>query len=270
MTIQSHLSANVERFSGFASLYNDVRPQPPQIICDILTQLAQVERPRLVIDLGSGTGLSTRIWAERAEQIVGIEPSGEMRARAEARTTLSENIRYVEGFSHQTGLPDASADIVTCSQSLHWMEPSETFAEAARVLRDGGVFAAYDNDWPPTCSAVAEIAYTNFETRAEAIGTERGFYRGVKEWDKPGHLARMQTSGKFSYTKEIAFHNAERGDAARLIGLAMSQGSIATCLKNGLSEDEIGATEFRRAVERALGDRAVTFWFSYRMRVGIK
>jgi len=150
------------------------------------------------------------------------------------------------------------------------MEPTSTFAEAARVLRAGGVFAAYDNDWPPTCSAAAEIAYTDFETRAEALGTERGFYRGVKEWDKPGHLARMQASGKFSYTKEIVFHNVEPGSAARLIGLAMSQGSIAACLKQGLSEDEIGATEFRRAVKQAMGDRVVPFYFSYRMRVGIK
>lgn len=259
----------MERFSGFASLYNDVRPQPPQVICDILTQLAQVERPRLVVDLGSGTGLSTRIWAERADQIVGIEPSAEMRTQAEARTAAL-NIRYQAGFSHQTGLPDACADMVTCSQSLHWMEPSATFAEAARVLRAGGVFAAYDNDWPPTCSAAAEIAYTEFEMRAEALGAEKGFYGGVKEWDKTGHLARMQASGNFHYTKEIVLHHKEDGDAARLIGLARSQGGIAALFKNGLTEEQAGLPEFTRAVERAMGNRVVPFYFSYRMRVGIK
>ena len=42
----------------------------------------------------------------------------------------------------------ASADIVTCSQSFHWMEPEPTLAEIARILRPGGVFAAYDYDWP--------------------------------------------------------------------------------------------------------------------------
>jgi len=277
----SHFQPNVERFAGFASLYNDVRPQPPQVICDILTQLAQVERPRLVVDLGSGTGLSTRIWAERADQIVGIEPSRDMRAQAEAQTTAKNTstathavrckcIRYVEGFSHDTGLPEVCADIVTCSQSLHWMEPTSTFAEAARVLRAGGVFAAYDNDWPPTCSAVAEIAYNDFITRNEALGEARGFYRGVKKMDKEGHLARMRASGHFSFTNEIVLHSVEPGDAARLVGIALSQGGIAALFKNGMSEEQIGVPEFRRAVERALGDRAVPFWFSYRMRVGIK
>ncbi len=266
-----HLRPNVERFAGFASLYDDVRPQPPKVIIDILAQLALVERPKLVVDLGCGTGLSTRIWAERAEQIVGIEPSADMRRQAESRTT-ARNIRYQEGFSHQTGLPDASADIVTCSQSLHWMEPNATFSEVARILRAGGVFAAYDNDWPPTCNAAAEIAYVDFTTRTETLGAERGAsaYRGVKKMDKEGHLARMQSSGYFRYTNEIVLHSIERGDAARLIGLALSQGGVAALFKNGLSEEQVGLPQFRRAVERAMGDRAVPFYFSYRMRVGTK
>jgi len=45
-----------------------------------------------------------------------------------------------------TDLPDGCADIVTCSQSLHWMVPESTFAEVARILRPGGVFATYDYD----------------------------------------------------------------------------------------------------------------------------
>src|SRR3984893_18785877 len=60
------------------------------------------------------------------------------------------HIAYREGVAHRTGLPDGCADIVTCAQSLHWMEPTSTLAEVARILRPGGLFAAYDYDWPPT------------------------------------------------------------------------------------------------------------------------
>src|SRR5262249_48629656 len=35
------------------------------------------------------------------------------------------------------------------AQSFHWMEPTATLAEIARILRPGGLFAAYDYDWPP-------------------------------------------------------------------------------------------------------------------------
>src|ERR1035437_4594814 len=69
------LRPGVERFLGFAPVYDRFRPQPPEVAVDVLCQIAQVERPGLVVDLGCGTGLSTRIWAGRAERVIGIEPS---------------------------------------------------------------------------------------------------------------------------------------------------------------------------------------------------
>ncbi len=263
--------ANIERFSGFADVYDRYRPQPPRVLIEILTQLAEVERPRLVVDVGSGTGLSTMLWANDAREIIGIEPSADMRAQADARlaATNFKNIRFVPGSSIETKLPAARADIVTCSQSLHWMEPAPTFAESARILRAGGVFAAYDCDWPPTVNEPAERAYIDFIAGAEAIGHARGWYRGVQRSDKEGHLARMQASGKFRHVKEIVVHHAEPGDADRLIGIALSQGSVATLLKRGLSENEIGLPQFRARVERAVGHHALSFYFGYRVRLGI-
>jgi trans-aconitate methyltransferase len=45
----------------FADLYNRYRLAPPRELLDILTLVAEAERPRLVVDLGAGTGLSTRV-----------------------------------------------------------------------------------------------------------------------------------------------------------------------------------------------------------------
>src|SRR3954468_18624988 len=78
-TSPTHVSANVERFMGFADVYDAYRPRPPLAVLDILTQLAQAPQPALVVDLGSGTGLSTAIWAGRAAEVVGVEPSADMR-----------------------------------------------------------------------------------------------------------------------------------------------------------------------------------------------
>lgn len=70
-----------------------------------------------------------------------------------------KNVVFISGFSDQTGLPDDFADIVTCSQSFHWMDPETTLKEVFRILKNGGVFAAYDCDWPPVCSWKAEKEY---------------------------------------------------------------------------------------------------------------
>jgi SAM-dependent methyltransferase len=266
-----HLSGNVERFMGFADVYDAYRPQPPPVLVEILTQLAQVERPRLVVDLGSGTGKSTRLWVERADAVVGIEPSEDMRRQAEAATEpRAGNVRYQAGFSSDTHLPNSCADIVTCSQSLHWMEPEPTFAEAARILRPGGVFAAYDCDWPPTLHPDAEAAYDALMDQVHAIEAEQGILSEVKRWAKHEHLGRIQASGHFRYVKELLLHNREMGDARRLVGLASSQGSVAGLLKRGFSEAEIGLEALRAAAGRALGDRTIPWYFSYRVRVGVK
>jgi ubiquinone/menaquinone biosynthesis C-methylase UbiE len=266
-----NLAANLDRFSGFADRYDAFRPQPPTILLDILTQLARVERPRLVVDLGSGTGLSTVIWASRAEQVIGVEPNADMRHQAIVRTAAqASNVKYIDAISSQTGLPDASADVVTCSQSLHWMDPASTFEEVARILRDGGIFAAYDADWPPTVNWQAERAYDGFIERAEKIGQARGWYQGIVKWKKEEHLARMQASGHFRFTKEIVVHHTESGDAERFVGLALSQGTVAKVLQHNLSENEIGLDVFRRDAALAMGDRPSRWYLSYRVRLGIK
>src|SRR5438034_10635455 len=105
MSDTPYVEANVERFMGFAEHYDAYRPSMPPVIIDMLTQLARMPRPRRVVDLGSGTGLSTRIWTDRADEVIGIEPSDDMRRQAEARSAELANVRYQKGLSTATGLP---------------------------------------------------------------------------------------------------------------------------------------------------------------------
>jgi SAM-dependent methyltransferase len=127
---------------GFAERYEAYRPRPPRALLELLPPLTGRQRLRLVVDLGSGTGLSTRFWADTADEAVGVEPQDAMRSYAE-QVTQAANVRYVAGSSYETGLPDGSADLVTASQSFHWMRPAPTFAEVERVLRPGGVLCVY-------------------------------------------------------------------------------------------------------------------------------
>jgi SAM-dependent methyltransferase len=265
---ENALAANVERFMGFAGQYNSVRPRPPLVLLDILTQLAGRQRPALVADLGSGTGLSTAVWAGRADDVVGVEPSDDMRREAEREAPAG--VRYVAGHSHATGLADSSADIVTASQALHWMEPTSTFAEVARILRPGGVFAAYDVDWPPTVGWRAEAAFGAYWARVQERERTQRTSAGVRSWSKDEHLGRMAASGQFRFTKEIVLHSQEQGDAARFVGIVQSQGGLASLIKAGATPEELGLPAFAEEIRAALGDGPVPFYWSYRVRLGVK
>jgi SAM-dependent methyltransferase len=102
---------------GFAEVYDEHRPSPAAAVIDVLLFLAETERPGLVIDLGAGTGLSTRVWAERADEVVGVDANPRMIERAH-RMTRGPNIRFAEGFAAETGLPARQADIVTCTAAI--------------------------------------------------------------------------------------------------------------------------------------------------------
>jgi len=108
----------------------------------VSTKPNSLSRPRVVVDLGCGTGLSTVGWSQnaRAEQVIGIEPNQDMLCTAReayckpSPSTESDSkqqsqsqpqkpalLSFQSGSSTQTGLKASSIDIVTVSQALHWM-----------------------------------------------------------------------------------------------------------------------------------------------------
>jgi SAM-dependent methyltransferase len=264
---------NLDRFSGFADLYDRYRPTPPPELSPLLGMQAGLngQLPALVVDLGSGTGLSTRYWLGLAKRVIGIEPNDDMRRQAITLSEGQEGIEYLKGLSSATGLPDGCADIVTACQALHWMEPEPTFAEIARILRPGGVFAAVDNDWPPVVGWEAEQASYDYRRVERAVHEQHPGYDGhIRSWAKPGHLDRMEKSGRFGFVREMMLHKIEPGNAERMIGLELSQGSTQSLLRNGLTEEQIGFTPFRRKWEALLGSEMRPFYFTYRIRLGVK
>ena len=259
------LEPNAQRFSGFAGLYDRVRPSPPAAAAELLRAYAGSPRPA-VVDLGSGTGLSSRWCAGWARRVIGVEPSEDM--REQAATIGLANVEALPGWSHATGLPAGCADVVVAVQALHWMDPEPTLAEVARILRPGGVFAALDCDWPPAVgNARAETAWDR--CMAAAVALEDRVPSGARAWSKDGHLARMRASGHFAFCRELAFHTTEPGDAARFVDLLRSQGGIQSLRKHGVDDAAIGVSVFADQVRAALGDGPCEITFVYRMRVGV-
>jgi SAM-dependent methyltransferase len=288
------LETGAERFRGFGALYDEVRPVPPIELGELIAAYCGA-RPRLAVDLGSGTGLSTR-WAARwATDVIGVEPSRDMRETAERRA--EPGVSYVAGWSHETGLASGIADVVLAVQALHWMEPDPTFREVRRILRRGGVFAAIDSDWPPVVGDyVAEQAWDDcrrrirvFETRlarglggsalrapiasSEELAADRSaadghgdrlLPEGVRSWSKRAHLHRMLASGEFAWGREVALLSTDEGDAARFVRLLESQGDYQTVRRHGLTDAELGVDRFRRVAFERLGDQRRAWRFVYR------
>lgn len=267
---QMDVTKNADRFMGYADVYHMARPRCPQYVVDCLVNYLGYF-PRMVVDLGCGTGLSARLWGNAAAQVVGVEPSLDMLAYAQEHSGAKQNIRFIHAFAHETGLEDACADIVTCSQSFHWMEPEQTLQEVNRILKPGGIFATYDCDWPPVCGRRAEEAYNDLRRRiAELASATKDYESSFLRWEKNEHLDRIRESGYFGYVREIVFSNREECDANRFINLALSQGGLQTMLRLEPEIVKLCVSRFEKKVHDIFEDEIFRMDFSYRMRIGIK
>lgn len=284
MSVANNRQSNVDRFLGFQELYDRNRPEAPGKVTELLT-LYLGKKPDLVVDVGCGTGLSTFVWRHAAHKVIGVEPNPDMRSKAEEKLRLLESaeagapsadsaaqISFRHGYSNRLELSDGAADIITCSQSFHWMEPVSTLREFGRVLKDGGVFAAYDCDWPLCIGWEAEEAYHQLIERSELLLQDLVPEKDAAlKYNKDEHLSRMRESGQFRFTREVVFHHEELCDAERIVGLALSQGGVQTVLKLGAGDRLQEELElFRRRVLERFGGGSSKITLSYRLRLGVK
>ena len=244
------LKLNADRFTGesYVNLYQQYRPEPPlEILRQSLNYVNQAQGVT-VVDIGCGTGISTRIWKDYAEEIIGVEPSTEMLEKAKALTD-HPHIKYHLGYANATNLPPQSADIITCSQSFHWMEPESTLKEIDRVLKDHGVLVIYDVIWPPSVNYHYEKAYHTLFDRVGEL-TAKLEETIAMRWAKKEHLTNVEASNYFSYTKESYYHKTEPLDKNKFIGIALSQGGLEALLKRGYTAKDVGLDRFKQEIDR--------------------
>src|SRR5580658_5914933 len=138
----AYFRENAAQWHRIRSLYVDEREVEAALV-----EIIAAADPRDLLDIGTGTGRMLEILAPRAERALGIDQSREMLAVARVNLERAglENGRVRLGDMYQLPLPDASFDAAVIHQVLHYADrPAAVIAEAARVLRPGGVFVLVD------------------------------------------------------------------------------------------------------------------------------
>jgi SAM-dependent methyltransferase len=131
-----------DRFSGLATAYAAARPSYPVESIELLLEGMGDPARLTVVDLGAGTGISSRLIADRGPHVFAIEPNAAMRDAAQA----DPRIEWIDGTAEATTLPAASVDVVAAFQAWHWVDHPAGVAEARRILKPGGRLAAVYNE----------------------------------------------------------------------------------------------------------------------------
>jgi SAM-dependent methyltransferase len=124
-------------FSTQADAYRTFRPGYPEVLFGTLCR--EIPTGATAWDCATGNGQAAVMLAEHVGRVVASDQS----ARQLAHATPHDRVAYVRAYAEAMPLADRSVDLVTVAQALHWFDFDRFYDEVRRVLKPGGLIAAW-------------------------------------------------------------------------------------------------------------------------------
>jgi SAM-dependent methyltransferase len=236
MVIESPNQYKTQRansFSALSSLYDEVRPDYPEILIDDIIALSDIKPLGRILEIGIGTGKATKPFAERRFMLTGIDVSEEQITIAKKNLTAFPNITYLISSFEKAEL-SSDYDLVIAAQSFHFIDPEIAFKKVHECLKKEGYLAIFSNFqarneldrqlrriYAKHCPAFPGEEYgtlNKIQGRFESSGLfmpieMRKYLRGM-EYSKPRFLGLIQSTSWVSIlpeeTKSRLFNDLEK------------------------------------------------------------
>jgi len=126
-----------DHFSSVAANYADFRPNYPPALFSWLATLTSGHQ--LAWDCAAGSGQASLDLTRHFDRVVATDASAPQIAVAQPHPQVEYRVAPAEA----SGLADASVDLITVAQALHWFDLDRFYTEAKRVLKPAGVIAVW-------------------------------------------------------------------------------------------------------------------------------
>jgi SAM-dependent methyltransferase len=135
-----------QRFSNRVADYVRYRPSYPTAVLDLLRAECGLQSTHVIADVGSGTGILSKLFLENGNRVSGVEPNADMRRAGEEYLASYDGFSSIEGSAEATTLEDSTIDFITAAQAFHWFDPQAARREFARILKPDGWVVILWND----------------------------------------------------------------------------------------------------------------------------
>jgi ubiquinone/menaquinone biosynthesis C-methylase UbiE len=180
-----------QRFSNRVEDYVRYRPGYPTAVLGFLSQTCGLHRGHVIADIGSGTGLLSKLFLENGNHVYGVEPNAEMQVAGEEFLHSYPNFASIRGSAESTTLAQQSIDFVTVGQAFHWFDPVATRDEFSRILKPGGWVVVVSNERQLDTSAFLR----DYEALLRRFGTD--YARVSDSYPRPEDMRALFGSDTF-------------------------------------------------------------------------
>ncbi len=146
-------------FDSFATSYDKYRPSYPAAVATDVLSLCSLTNESVVLEVGSGTGKATVLFAEYGVQIDCVEPGSSLAEIAKRNCGEWPHVRIHVSDFERFNFDPKSYDLLLSASAFHWIDPTKRMRLSAKALRKGGVLALIYNFSPkPDNKAMIELS----------------------------------------------------------------------------------------------------------------
>lgn len=190
-----------------AEAYARARPDYHPDAVAAMVRLLRLSSPvGLALDLGCGTGMSTRAVKSIAAQVVAVDVSRPMLEQADPLP----GVAYIQAQAERVPVRRNVVGLVVAAAAFHWFDQVAVLAEVARVLRPGGAFVTYTDFFSGNlrgATACTEWLADSYRGRFPAPARRSHFDQRAAEaaglgfvgHERLGHDVRMTATGLTEY-----------------------------------------------------------------------
>lgn len=157
-----------QRFSHTVENYVKYRPHYPKAAIDFLKKDYGLKANHIIADIGSGTGIFTKLLLDNGNKVCGVEPNGDMRQASETYLSEYKNFMSLNASAEHTTLEDHSVDMITAAQAFHWFHQKNVKKEFERILKPNGLIVLL---WNLRVSDQSDVMQA-YEQLLQTFGTD--------------------------------------------------------------------------------------------------
>ncbi len=181
-------------FDTVAELYDEYRPSYPEPLMEEILSLTSIPDEGHILEIGSGTGKATALFAARGYSMLCIEPGEHLAEIAKRKLKGFPKIKFQVTTFEEWEADDNLFDLVISAQAFHWVAKEIRYSKTAQVLKPAGHLALFWNRTPPSEAPIDQKLDQVYQRYTPELASHKPDYqKEVQVW-----IDELNESGYFT------------------------------------------------------------------------